>query len=370
MLKRIFIAALAVLLVCSCRSDALSDYPLTIAHRGCWMSDVAQFTDSRSFVEPENSLEAVRLAARYGYKAIELDPRFTRDSVIVVMHDWSINRTMRLAGEGAQMPRKVMVSECSFDSLRTCYEFQSVNPEMRTRIPTLRELIEECVKCGVMPLVHCDFFEAYPIVQEIAGDDFIAFGEDFSTLRKVRGISSCKILLDPSRELKKRGQEDTPAGILALLDEIGGDTGISSMKYQLCSKEICDALRAEGHDVQSSIFRTPHELDAVRNGVTILLSDFCWKPSEGMKPAEKFSGKVCDSLQWKGGRIEYGAIVLEMEGAGQWDVELNGERGYSISKQIPGTEVVTARYYDREASVRVKVTSGDAVKVKIGNYAL
>ena len=368
MIKRLLIAVVISLTAVSC-SDKAAEYPFTIAHRGCWMSDVAQFTQAESFVVPENSLEAVRMAALYGYKAIEIDPRFTSDSVIVVMHDGLINRTMRLAGDNSVIPDKVRVSECSFDELRTAYEFQSSDPKMRSRIPTLRELVTECRDCGVMPLVHCDFFEAYPTVQEIVGDDFIAFGEEFETFRKVREISPCKILLDPSRELRKRGLEENPACILALLDELGGDTGISSMKHSLCSKEICDALKAAGHDVQSSIFSTPHELEAVRNGATILLSDFCWKPSKGMKPAGEFSRKVCDSLQWRGSSTEYGALVLEMAGCGQWEVEVNGERSYSISRTTPGTETVSCRYYDREASVRIRVTSGEGVDVKVSNYA-
>ena len=366
---RILAAALAVALAVSC-SAPQSDYPMTIAHRGCWMSDRAQFTQAESFVVPENSLEAVRMAARYGYKSIELDPRFTSDSVIVVMHDGLVNRTMRLASDNSEIPQEVRVSECSFEELRSMYVFQSSRPDMRSRIPTLAELVEECRRCGVTPLVHCDFFEAYPLVKEIVGDDFIAFGEQMQTLRRVREISSCKILLDPSRELRRRGLDETPDNILQLLDELGGDTGISSMKYSLCSPQICDALKAAGHDVQSSIFPSPHELDAVRSGATILLSDFCWAPSDGMKPSGKFAAKVSESLGWKSERIEWGAVVVELTGEGQWDVCLNGERDYSICRSVPGTEIISARYYDREASLDIKVVSGDGVRVRISNYSL
>lgn len=48
---------------------------------------------------PENTLAAFRLAARQGYDIIELDPRFTRDGVCVLMHDPTVNRTCRVAGK-------------------------------------------------------------------------------------------------------------------------------------------------------------------------------------------------------------------------------------------------------------------------------
>ncbi len=370
MIKRLFIAALAAVSAVSCCSDMQHDYPFTIAHRGCWLSEDGQFCDSKTFIVTENSLEAVRMAARYGYKSIEVDPRMTLDSIIIVMHDKTINRTMVCADGYSEISEKVFVNEHTFDDLRTHYVFRSSVPENRTRIPTLRELLEVCRGCGVTPLMHCDFYDAYPVVKEILGDDFIAFGENTEVLRKVREISPCKILLDPSRALKAKGLEETPENVLALLDEIGGDTGISSMKHDMCSAQMCEALRAEGHDVQSSIFRSPTELEAVRNGVTILLTDFAWYPSKGMKPARTSRSRTCDSMEWHGDRTEYGALTVEMEGRGEWELDICGERKYDIVRESPGKDVVSLRYYDREPSVCLKVESGDGVKVTIRNYVL
>lgn len=368
MMKRLFLAVLAAVIAVSCNNCAQYDYPFTIAHRGCWLSADGQFTDAKTFVVTENSLEAVRMAARYGYDAIELDPRITLDSVIVVMHDKAINRTM-VCVDGGEIEEKVYVNEHTFDDLRSNYVFRSSKPENSTQIPTLRELLEECRDCGVMPLMHCDFYEAYPIVKEILGDNFIAFGVNFDVLCKVREISPCKILLDPSKELKDRGLEETPENVLALLDEIGGDTGISSMKHDMCRAEMCEALKAAGHDVQSSIFRSPAELDAIRHGVTILLTDFAWCPSKGMKPSETSCVKTTGIMEWKGDWTEYGAFTVEMEGCGEWDLSVCGEREYNIIRETTGTDVVSLRYYGREPSVSLKVKSGE-VRVCVRNYIL
>lgn len=48
---------------------------------------------------PENTLAAIRLAARQGYEIVELDPKFTKDNMCVLLHDHTLNRTARLGGK-------------------------------------------------------------------------------------------------------------------------------------------------------------------------------------------------------------------------------------------------------------------------------
>ena len=361
-MRKVLIIALVAFVSCTSK---VSDYPFTIAHRGCWLA-----AGNGTTVVPENSLDGVRMARRYGYKAIELDPHFTRDSVIVVMHDRSVNRTMCNASDLSDIDSPVNVGEHTFDELRSAYVFKSILPEMRNQIPTLREMLEQCKIEGIIPLMHCDIYEGYPIAKEYFDDDFIAFSSNFDVLKRVRQISSCKILLDPSNELKKRGLETSVDNIVSLLEELGGDCGISSMRHELCSAEICAGLTSLGYDVQSSIFVTPYELDAVRNGVTILLSDFCWYPSEGMKPAETASLRVKDEAEWSGEERECGALVVEMSGKGEWYLTVNGERNYRICRETVGTEAVTVRYCRRNATVSLSSVSGDPVRLKIRDYSL
>ena len=46
---------------------------------------------------PENTLCALRAAARQGYGMVEVDPRFTADGHCVLLHDPTLNRTARNA---------------------------------------------------------------------------------------------------------------------------------------------------------------------------------------------------------------------------------------------------------------------------------
>jgi glycerophosphoryl diester phosphodiesterase len=55
---------------------------LVVAHRGCWKHNA-----------PENSLSAFKACVDIGADAIEMDVRRTRDGVLVIMHDETVDRT-------------------------------------------------------------------------------------------------------------------------------------------------------------------------------------------------------------------------------------------------------------------------------------
>ncbi len=63
-------------------SVALDRPVLIVAHRGCWKHNA-----------PENSLSAFKACIDIGADAIEMDVRRTRDGVLVVMHDETVDRT-------------------------------------------------------------------------------------------------------------------------------------------------------------------------------------------------------------------------------------------------------------------------------------
>lgn len=64
---------------------------------------------------PENTMAAFREAVSQGYDLIEFDPKFTRDGEIVVLHDWSLNRTGRIAGE--KFTEEVKITDVDFSFL-------------------------------------------------------------------------------------------------------------------------------------------------------------------------------------------------------------------------------------------------------------
>ncbi|MGH3803901.1 MAG: glycerophosphodiester phosphodiesterase family protein [Pseudonocardiaceae bacterium] len=69
-------------------------FPRAFAHRGWHLGELAGM---------ENSLAAFRRAAAEGYRYLETDVRATRDGVIVVLHDATLDRTTDSSGEVAQL---------------------------------------------------------------------------------------------------------------------------------------------------------------------------------------------------------------------------------------------------------------------------
>jgi len=66
-------------------------WPLNLAHRGA------------SAHAPENTLAAFRLGLELGADGLETDLRFTRDGVVVLMHDATVDRTTNGHGEVAAL---------------------------------------------------------------------------------------------------------------------------------------------------------------------------------------------------------------------------------------------------------------------------
>jgi glycerophosphoryl diester phosphodiesterase len=95
--------------------------PLVIAHRGA------------SGTCPENTLVAFARAATLGAHMVELDVQLTRDGEVVVIHDWTLERTTD--GTGA-------VSERTLADIRGLDAGAWFGPAFRgARVPTLAEVL-------------------------------------------------------------------------------------------------------------------------------------------------------------------------------------------------------------------------------------
>lgn len=114
-----------------------------IAHRG---------VNLRSTIAGENSLEAIRLAARAGFGSIETDVRLTADDSLVVMHDAALNRTC-LNADGSQLDREVYVADLTFRQLDN-YRLKADSAYMRTPVPLLSEYLDECRKNDIFVFIE------------------------------------------------------------------------------------------------------------------------------------------------------------------------------------------------------------------------
>ena len=103
--------------------DPSSKYVVVVAHRGDW----------RNY--PENSIPAIESAISMGVDIVELDLKLTKDSVLVLSHDDTANRTT--TGKG-------LISTMTLDSLKG-FNLRYVNGvKSKYKMPTLKEALEVC----------------------------------------------------------------------------------------------------------------------------------------------------------------------------------------------------------------------------------
>lgn len=115
-----------------------------IAHRGVNM---------HSTIAGENSLEAISLAKRAGFQAIETDVRLSADGCLVVMHDSTLNRTC-LNVDGTTLSAQIPVSTKTLIELKQDFILKADSLEVRSRIPTLREFLTECRRNGLYTFIE------------------------------------------------------------------------------------------------------------------------------------------------------------------------------------------------------------------------
>ncbi|MDY3547698.1 glycerophosphodiester phosphodiesterase family protein [Riemerella anatipestifer] len=105
---------------------SLSKFPddkvMVVAHRADWRD------------APENSIWAIRKAIEKGVDMVELDVALTKDSILILMHDKTIDRTT--TGKGS--PKDYTLAE-----LKNFYLRDGLGVKTQMKIPTLEEALNE-----------------------------------------------------------------------------------------------------------------------------------------------------------------------------------------------------------------------------------
>lgn len=134
---------LTVILQLSFSASAGNEGRKFIAHRG---------VNLRSTIAGENSLEAIRLAKKSGFAAIETDVRLTADDSLVVMHDVTINRTC-LNRDGSKIQEPLNVADLTYAQLDN-YRLKADALENREPVSLLSEYLAECKKNDILVFIE------------------------------------------------------------------------------------------------------------------------------------------------------------------------------------------------------------------------
>ena len=314
--------------------------PKMFAHRGCW-----------SKIVPENSVPAVGRAAQHGYMGIECDVKLTKDGKMVIMHDKTLNRTCRNASDYSALSEKVLVSEVTFKELRQNYVLASPNPEYRTPVPTLEEILKECKKQGITPMLHSKYVESYRLAQKIMGNNWVCFTNNVEGIKECRKFSKCLILY----AIRKKTAESA----FEVLPQLGGKVGVSSMEREALTKERIKRLRDLGYEVQSSIYLSPREVYALRDGATMLLSDFSLMPDPNNNPVKVVTldpqvleqGKTLTISADE--KVENGGIAIDIEFEGALEFAYDKKTFFTLHNNGTYHDRFGTRFIKRKGSVKI-----------------
>jgi glycerophosphoryl diester phosphodiesterase len=118
-----------------------------VSHRGDW----------RGF--PENSLEGLKSAIKIGVDVVELDVQKTKDGVLILSHDATLNRCTTGTGK---------ISEWTLDSIKTLHLRNGCAIRTKCKVPTLEEALMAAKGKILLNLDKADryFDEIYPLLQK------------------------------------------------------------------------------------------------------------------------------------------------------------------------------------------------------------
>ena len=166
------------------------DKVMVVAHRGNWRE------------APENSIWAVKKALEAGANMAEIDLAITKDSVLILMHDRSIDRTT--TGKGKP-------SDYTLAEIKEFYLRDGAGHATQMRIPTLEEILE--ISQGQIFLNLDKGFDyiglVYPILKKWNMMDEVLFkGEtEYEDFDKKYNYIKDEIIFMPIVRLEKKGKE-------------------------------------------------------------------------------------------------------------------------------------------------------------------
>ena len=172
---------------------------------------------------PENTIAAFKASIDVGYDIIELDTKYTKANVCVVLHDRTLNRTARTP-DGRKLPEETKISDVTLEEARAFdYGIWMGEQFKGEKIPTLDELLEFIGKYD-MPYKFDNVWESYTDEQKA---DFLSklagarLGRRIGiTCRSLDGLEMAVNALDEEAEI--HWDNDLDEETLARVKELAG----------------------------------------------------------------------------------------------------------------------------------------------------
>ena len=114
-----------------------------------------------SYEYPENTMIAYQAAVDQGYGIIELDPKYTSDGEIVILHDHTLDRTARNC-DGSRVERGVEIYSITLEKARSYDYGLWFDEKFRgEKMPLLTDLLDFVCEKGI-PVKVDNVWESFP----------------------------------------------------------------------------------------------------------------------------------------------------------------------------------------------------------------
>jgi glycerophosphoryl diester phosphodiesterase len=240
--------------------DSVSGEPLLVGHAGLKLA------------APENTIAGVAAACSLGLRGVEVDVRFTRDSVPVLLHDENVSRTSNGSGN-VQAMTLAELRQLDFGSWFAA-RFRG------ERLPTLTEFLAAAADCG-FERIQLDIKSFQPLSVD-SGWDRVAGAVELA------GLSAQVEFGGPDLYVIARGRRRTPnlrtvLFALEITPQVAAviiNAGISSVgvEYQgyLRSTSALQTLAAAGIELQ--VYGPPDvaALDGLIPRPRVFITDWDW----------------------------------------------------------------------------------------------
>jgi hypothetical protein len=184
-----------------------------------------------------------------------------------------------------------------------------------------------------------------------------------------RAISNCLILYSDNSKSD---------AIIDILTKIGGWCGYSTTSSDLLTVDLCDELRYGGWEIQSSLASLNSSVLMIRNGATMLLSDYAVNIRESAKIViELRSNNTFDDFNYNGNTsngilylkekqtitknwnelIQFGGIDIEISYKGSLNMKINNCNYKEFTRNSLGVDDFSLRFSNKVPSFVVESTS-------------
>jgi len=237
-----------------------SNRPLAISHRGY------------STHYPENTRVAYEQAVALGAEMIECDVNISRDGVLVMMHDYKLDRTTTGSGK---------VSDHTFDELQRLDAGVKFNPQFAgTRIPTTADTLRYYREAGIygcFEVKGADEAEAKRVASALVdlfvkhdALDYALMSSYWHAAMTLGKAQAPELMIAPER-LPDDGPPDSPE---AIRQAQALNSTILQYQYTVLTAEVMDALHAANLAVWSWTTNSEQSmLDSLAFGADALMGD-------------------------------------------------------------------------------------------------